>query len=122
DEVSGEQRVLGRRAAEAEGFRVVCGDLLRVEKASELTELDLGDDHLVAGRDSHPATGPRDAEQLLVWIQHKLLDRTFAPGDGLGLDRGSGGGDCLIERVHPAQEAAELEAAKDLLQSGAVGR
>src|SRR6185312_3714451 len=29
DEVSGEQRVLGRRAAEAEGFRVVCGDLLR---------------------------------------------------------------------------------------------
>ena len=122
DEVGREQSVVGGRSPEPKHLCVVRGELRGVEKARELAEADLGDDHLLAGGDADSTVAPGDAQQAVAPVQDELLDRRLAPGDALGLGDRCGRGERFVERVHPAQETPELEPPEDLLQGGAVGR
>ena len=58
----------------------------------------------------------------LCWFNTSSSSAASRHATDLGLRGRRGGGDGFVERVHATQEAAELEAAEDLLQRGAVGR
>ena len=68
------------------------------------------------------SSAQRQPERAFVLVQHKLLERGLPPRDRPRSPRSARPRGGFVERVHATQEAAELEAAEDLLQRGAVGR
>ena len=76
DEVRRDQRVVRRRAAEAEQLGVVGQERRVPDGAAQVLERRLHDEHLGAGRDPRAAVIPADAERLRVLTQHELLEQT----------------------------------------------
>ena len=76
------------------------------------------DHDVLPGRDGNPPVGRHDADRPGL-----RLERPLAPGHVhlIRLDR-LGRRQRRVERVDPAQQAAELEAAEDLLERGAIRR
>ena len=118
------QSVVGGRAAEAKRLCVVRGELRGVEGATGAPPRPTSDDDdLLAGGDADTAVGarrrPSGPSRRFNTSSSSAASRQGTPSVS---DDRCGRGERFVERVHAAQEAAELEAAEDLLQRGAVGR
>ena len=107
-----------RTHAEPLRLRVVRRDLGRADGPADLGPVGGRDHDVLPGRDGNPTVGRHDADRPRL-----RLERPLAPGHVhlIRLDR-LGRRQRRVERVDPAQQAAELEAAEDLLERGAIRR